>query len=183
VENQGAQAGRKEVERFVGQLREFGGNGRFNRRVRRTRRFVISAALLGVALLLLTACGGDTGSSDTGSAGTGEQYDSTGEESTNPISQVCRPPDMENCYGYEDMQAYLDQIIPAIEQFFDTAYTDMPRPAQYLYVPEGETGSTGCTDTYTRTSPTHTVPLTRRYTPASAHCGSTTPTQVMPLRR
>jgi hypothetical protein len=56
---------------------------------------------------------------------------------------------MENCYGYEDMQAYLDQIIPPVEQFFDTAYTDMPHPAQYLYVSEGDTGSTGCTDGYT----------------------------------
>jgi hypothetical protein len=56
---------------------------------------------------------------------------------------------MENCYGYEDMQAYLDQIIPLVEQFFATAYADMPRPPEYLYVPEGETGPTGCTDGYT----------------------------------
>jgi predicted metalloprotease len=56
---------------------------------------------------------------------------------------------MENCYDYEDMKAYLDQIIPLVEQFFATAYTDIPRPAAYLYVPEGETGPTGCTDGYT----------------------------------
>jgi predicted metalloprotease len=56
---------------------------------------------------------------------------------------------MENCYGYEDMQAYLDQIIPMVEQFFDAAYTDMPHPKEYIYVSEGDTGSTGCTDGYT----------------------------------
>src|SRR5688572_14928067 len=98
MENQRGRAGRKEVERFVGQLREFGGNGRSNRRARRTGRLVLSAAFLGVALLLLTACGGDTGSGDTGSGdtgsgdtgstATGEQYDSTRGESTSPISPV-----------------------------------------------------------------------------------------------
>ena len=44
MENRRARAGRKEVERFVGQLREFGGNGRFNRPVRRTGRLVLGAA-------------------------------------------------------------------------------------------------------------------------------------------
>lgn len=154
TKNQRVRAGRKEVERFVGQQREFDGNGRSNRRVRRTGRLVLGAAFLGVALLLLTACGGDTGSGDTGSGdtgstatgsiSTGEQYDSTREESTSPISPVCQPPDMENCYGYEDMQAYLDQIIPMIEQFFDTAYADISHPTQYVYVSEGESVSTGC---------------------------------------
>jgi hypothetical protein len=73
VENQRIRAGRKKVERFVGQLREFGGNVCFNRRVRKTGPHVLGAALLGAALHLLTACGGDAGSaSDTRSANIGE---------------------------------------------------------------------------------------------------------------
>jgi predicted metalloprotease len=145
VENQGVRTSRKEVKRFVGQLQQFGGNGRFNRRVRRAWRLVLGAALLGAALLLSSACGGDTESA----GGTREPNASTRKGSTGPISQVCQPPDMENCYGYEDMQAYGNQIVPRVEQFFDTAYTDMPSPAQYIYVPEGDTGPTGCTDGYT----------------------------------
>jgi hypothetical protein len=160
----------------------------FDQRVRTTWRFVLGVALLGAALFLLTACGGDTGrsyigSSDTGSGGTGSGgtgSDGTvrlrgSTETTTPVSPGCKPPDMENCYGYGDMQAYLDQIIPLVEQFFATAYADMPRPPQYLYVPEGETGRPGA-PTATRTRTTLTVPSTSRYTPASAHCGGTTPT-------
>ena len=52
---------------------------------------------------------------------------------------------MENCYGYEDMQAYLDQIIPLVEPSLAMPYTDMPRAAEYPHVPERETGPTGCT--------------------------------------
>ena len=169
--------GRKEVERFVGQLREFGGNGRFNRRSRRTGRLVLGAALFGAALLVLTACSGDAGSYSLGESddsATEGSYDlhesgdsateesttsistvpedvslseestgfaveeSTGfavEESTGPISPVCQPPDMEGCYDYEDMQAYLDQIIPMVEQFSDAAYADMPPPEGLLLYP------------------------------------------------
>ncbi len=134
--------GHKEVERFVGA-------GRFDRRVRR-----LGAALFGLALLLLTACGGGTGSGgpgggDKANRNAGESGLSTTEETTAPISAVCQPPDMENCYGYEDMQTYLDRIIPGVEQFFDAVYVDMPHPTQYIYVPEGETGSTACTGGYT----------------------------------
>jgi len=81
VENQRVRAGRKEVERFVGQLREFGGNSRFNRRGRRTWRLVLGAALLGAALLLLTGCGGGTGGAGGGGAGggaAGGQYGGAG---------------------------------------------------------------------------------------------------------
>ncbi len=178
MENQGVRADRREVERFVGQLREFSGNVHFDRRARRTGRLVLGAALLGTALLLLTACGRDTGSASLGASDSSlsaspspsatatssptaspspsstttlsptASPDSTTQESTIPISQGCQPPDMENCYGYEDMQEYLDQIIPPVEQFFDTAYADMPHPAEYIYVPEGDTGPTGCTDGY-----------------------------------
>ena len=181
VKNQGVRASRNAADRFVGQLREFGGDGRFNRRVRRTGWLVLGAALLGAALLLLTACaggtgiggtggggtgsggagggagGGGTGRGDTGSGGTGSGGTGSGgivslrgsTETTTPVSPACQPPDLENCYGYEDMQAYLDQIIPLVEQFSDTAYTDMPHPAEYIYVPEGATGPTECTDGYT----------------------------------
>ena len=173
MENQEVRAGRKEVERFVEQPREFGGDGRFDRRVRRTVRVVLGAALLGATLLPLTACGGDAGSaSDKESANIGAlnssptasasptpsatatptpsaSPDFTTEESTTPISPVCQPPDMENCYGYEDMQEYLDQIIPMVEQFFDTTYADMPHPTEYIYVSERDTGPTGCNEGYT----------------------------------
>jgi putative neutral zinc metallopeptidase len=129
-------------------------------------RAVILALVLGAALLLLTACGGDTGSgSDVGSGSDLESAnivkldpsapasaspDSTTEESTRPISAACQPPDMEGCYDYEDMLAYLDEIIPMIAQFFDAAYEpDIPHPTEYIYVPEGVTGSTGCDADYT----------------------------------
>jgi hypothetical protein len=69
VEYQKLWTGRKEVERFVGRLREFGCYKRSNRRVRRTGRVVFGAALFGVALLLLTACGDGTGSNGTGGSG------------------------------------------------------------------------------------------------------------------
>lgn len=138
-----------------------------DQQTRRTRRLVFGAALLGATFLLLAACGGETGiggtdssetgKSSTGSGGTGSGGTRNGgvvslrgsTETTTPISPVCRPPDMENCYGYEDMQAYLDQIIPLVERFFATAYADMPRPANYIYVPEGETGPTGCAEDFT----------------------------------
>ncbi|MGH3148136.1 MAG: neutral zinc metallopeptidase, partial [Rubrobacter sp.] len=92
---------------------------------------------------------GKESTAGTGTGDTGGSSNLTKEESSDPISAVCKPPDMENCYEYEDMQAYLDQIIPVVEQFFDAAYTDMPAPARYVYVSEGDTGSTGCADGYT----------------------------------
>jgi hypothetical protein len=71
---------------------------------------------------------------------------------------------MENCYGYEDMQEYLDQIIPMVEQFFDAAYADMPHPTEYIYVSEGDTGPTGCTEGYTDEAYFYCPPEEKIYT-------------------
>lgn len=124
---------------------------------------VKAAALFGVTLLFLSACGSGvenavgTGNSDTenavgtqnaSGAGTDDGNGSSkliGEGSDVPISERCRPPDMENCYGYKDMQDYGDMIIPMVEQFFDTTYADMPHPRKYVYVSKGETVSSACT--------------------------------------
>ena len=54
---------------------------------------------------------------------------------------------MEGCYGYEDMQAYADQIIPMVEAFFDDTYADMPHPKGYVYIPEGQAASSPCGST------------------------------------
>jgi predicted metalloprotease len=164
VDEQRTPEGRKELVRFVRQVRRFGENGRFDQRVRRTERLVLGAALLGVALLLLTGCGGGTGSADISGSGDSNATPSNAASGTalsspqssattasaSAISQACQPPDMENCYSYEDMQAYADQIVPMVEQYFDDTYEpDLRHPTHYVYVSKGETGSTACGGDYT----------------------------------
>src|SRR5215210_7176912 len=89
------------------------------------KRLVLLVAALALTLMVSSACGGGATGNNAGNAGggnggvdnggagisdTSESGSSTGEASTGPISQICQPPDMENCFGYEDMQAYLNQI-------------------------------------------------------------------------
>lgn len=115
---------------------------------RRTWRVTMGAALFLAALLLLTACGGSGGNSENlaagGSGSAVASGSASGSASGEPISQTCSPPDMEGCYGYEDMQAYGNQIVPMVEAFFDDTYADMPHPKGYVYIPEGEASSSPC---------------------------------------
>ena len=119
---------------------------------RRTEQVILGAALFLAALLLLTACGGSGGGLGGGSGGGSEgvvvigsgNASASGSASADPITQTCQPPDMEGCYGYGDMQAYADQIIPLVEAFFDDTYADMPHPKQYIYIPEGTVASSAC---------------------------------------
>jgi hypothetical protein len=161
----------------------------------RTGRVILGAALFWAALLLLTACGGSGDSSSNGSSGGSSNGSSGGSEaiaeggsasasaSGDPISQSCNPPDMEGCYDKEDMKAYGNQIIPMVEQFFDTTLADMPHPKGYIYIPEGEVASSDCGNIRTDGGAYLTVPATIRYTWASPSYGCTTPRMVTPLRR
>src|SRR5215217_9053622 len=111
---------------------------------RRTEQVILGAALFLAALLLLTACGGLGGGSEGVVVIGSGNASASGSASADPITQTCQPPDMEGCYGYGDMQAYADQIIPLVEAFFDDTYADMPHPKQYIYIPEGAVAPSGC---------------------------------------
>lgn len=50
---------------------------------------------------------------------------------------------LEGCYGYEDMQAFYNQIILWIDEFSRASYMRLP-PPNYVYVPNGAAVPTGC---------------------------------------
>ncbi|GAA4673755.1 hypothetical protein GCM10023215_01580 [Pseudonocardia yuanmonensis] len=55
-------------------------------------------------------------------------------------------PTLEGCYGYQDMQAFYDELIALVDGFSAASYSSMSRPV-YRYVPSGTQRSTACIDT------------------------------------
>jgi predicted metalloprotease len=53
---------------------------------------------------------------------------------------------LEDCYSYEQMQQFVDRVLPLIDGFFDRAYRQMPGPQNIYYIAEGDTGPEPCTD-------------------------------------
>ena len=44
------------------------------------------------------------------------------------------------------MQEYTNLVLPMVAEFFDNSYTQMPRPADVIYVAGGQTGPEACVE-------------------------------------
>jgi predicted metalloprotease len=52
-------------------------------------------------------------------------------------------PSLQDCYGYEEMPAFYDQVIAMVEGFSRETYANMPSPS-YRFVAAGSRPATGC---------------------------------------
>lgn len=66
--------------------------------------------------------------------------------STTAMEMVCKEGDLENCYTYDQMKEYVEQVLPYIQQFFADSYETPPVPDQVLFVAKGESGTEECVD-------------------------------------
>jgi predicted metalloprotease len=59
----------------------------------------------------------------------------------------CVPPSLKDCYSKGGMLKYLNVIIPMVNQFFDTTWKAMGRPAAYIYIRHSYKTASSCEDT------------------------------------
>jgi predicted metalloprotease len=74
---------------------------------------------------------------DTGSAAT------TPEPPTTQANDRCGG-SLEGCFGYGEMDEYVDAVIPMIAQYFEAAYQGVPAPSDVVYIPDGRGARTAC---------------------------------------
>jgi predicted metalloprotease len=50
---------------------------------------------------------------------------------------------LEGCFSYDEMDEYLGDIIPMVQQYFETAFPDVPDP-EVVYIPDGRAARSYC---------------------------------------
>ncbi len=63
--------------------------------------------------------------------------------STTTVSTRCGG-SLEGCFGYNEMDDYLDAITPMVAGFFQTAYPKVPQPRNLVFVPRGQGIRSAC---------------------------------------
>ncbi len=113
-----------------------------------------------VAFSILTAgaCGGDDGASDearseepapTSTVVAVEPEEELVDGGTGVVEQLGESfapcADLEGCFQYEQMEEFVNAIIPLYERFSAFVYLNMPPPSNWYYIAEGESGTEPCT--------------------------------------
>jgi hypothetical protein len=51
---------------------------------------------------------------------------------------------LEGCFTYDEMDEYVDAVIPMVAQYFETAYEGVPAPRDIVYIPNGYSARSYC---------------------------------------
>jgi len=62
-------------------------------------------------------------------------------------AKTCPNNSLEGCFTYDEMQPYINAVLPTIEQFLEAQYKAMPLPDHIWFVEAGTKGETACTAT------------------------------------
>jgi len=81
-----------------------------------------------------------------GSAPSGGDGGGPAQAATGPASTMCPNGSLEGCFGFEEMDRYLQAVLPMLQQFFRDLRPDLPGPRNVVYVRRGETGLQPCLD-------------------------------------
>lgn len=77
-----------------------------------------------------------TGSGQAPSTGSGQGPDETAE---GPCGGS-----LEGCFTYDEMDEYVDAVIPMVAQYFEANYEGVPAPRDIVYIPHGYTARSYC---------------------------------------
>ena len=53
---------------------------------------------------------------------------------------------LEGCFNYSQMPQFFSVAVQLVAAFFESAYPNLPRPANIVFVPDGEVGRSACID-------------------------------------
>ena len=84
---------------------------------------------------------------ETPDASASETPEATATATPVPAQTVSDDPcegSLEGCFTYDEMDEYVDAVVPMVAQYFETAYEGVPAPQDIVYIPNGRAARTYC---------------------------------------